>query len=205
MPALANWLSAAWEAGYRPVAAERLPQADAVVLLGGIVGQPVPPRIEPDLSDSVDRVFEASRLFQAGKAPRIVVSGGNLPWQTVVVPESTLIAGLLADLGVPRGAIVLETGSRNTHENAVNTAAIFHDNGWQTALLVTSGHHMRRAIASFARAGIDVTAAAADIHGRDPPYESLLDFLPDAGALALTTSVITEMIGLLYYRARGWA
>jgi hypothetical protein len=34
---------------------------------------------------------------------------------------------------------------------------------------------------------------------------SLLDFLPDAGALAQTTEAIKEWIGLAVYRVRGWA
>jgi hypothetical protein len=40
----------------------------------------------------------------------------------------------------------------------------------------------------------------------DPPrLVSVLDLLPDARALARTTSAIKEMIGLCVYRFRGWA
>jgi uncharacterized SAM-binding protein YcdF (DUF218 family) len=204
MPVFSNWLTGFWEAPYLPVAAADLPQTDAIVLLGGIVGQSTPPRIEPDLGEAADRIFRATRLFDAGRAPRIVVSGGNLPWRTASDPEAVLIADLLVELGVPRDAIVLEVESRNTRENAVNTGAIFEENGWQTALLVTSGSHMWRASASFRRAGVDVTAASTDIHSRYPLYDSLLDFLPDARALLRTTIIIKEMIGLVVYRARGW-
>jgi uncharacterized SAM-binding protein YcdF (DUF218 family) len=47
------------------------------------------------------------------------------PWQAAVAPEAELIADLLIELGVPRSALILKTESRNTRENAINTAAIF--------------------------------------------------------------------------------
>ena len=76
---------------------------------------------------------------------------------------------------------------------------------WRTALLVTSGAHMPRALAAFQHAGIDVTPAATDIRVVYPLYSSALDFLPDASALAQTTDAIKEWIGLVAYRAWGWA
>ncbi|GAF97885.1 unnamed protein product, partial [marine sediment metagenome] len=88
MPVFANWIANFWEAPYLAVAGADLPQTDAIVLLGGFVGQSPPPRIEPDLGEAIDRLFRAARLFHAGKAPRIVVSGGNLPWRTASDPEA---------------------------------------------------------------------------------------------------------------------
>ena len=205
MPVTANLLALNWEAAYPPVAPANLPQADAIVLLGGLLDQPLPPRLEPDLNQAADRLFEAARLFRAGKAPRVVVSAGNLPWNTIVSPEATWIEPMLGELGVPTDAITLESRSRNTRENAVFTASILHDKGWRTVLLVTSAAHMRRAMAAFRQASIEATAASADVRGSYPVYNSLLDFLPNADALSETSGVIKEMIGLVYYRLRGWA
>ncbi len=205
MPATANLLALGWEAAYPPVAAAMLPQADAIVVLGGIAAQPLPPRIVPDLNGSADRLFETARLFHAGKAAHVVVSGGNLPWNEVVAPEAEWIARYLGELGIPAEAVTLEEKSRNTRENALFTAAILGDKGWHSVLLVTSADHMRRAMASFRKAGVSATAAPADIQARTPVYDSVLDFLPNADALATTTSIVKEMIGLLYYRLRGWA
>ncbi len=205
MPVFANWLSTVWESAYPPLAADQLPETDVIVLLGGLIAQPLPPRVEPDLKDAGDRLFKAARLFHAGRAPRILVSGGNTPWQSAAAPEAVYIADMLVELGVPRAAIQIETVSRNTRENAVNTAAIVRENGWRTALLVTSADHMPRAVACFEKVGVAVTAASADVHARTPFYSTVLDVLPDADALVQTTSVVKEMIGLIYYRVRGWA
>ncbi len=205
MPVTANLLALRWEAAYPPVAEADLPQADAIVLLGGFVDQPLPPRIAPDLTAGADRLFEAARLYRAGRAAHIVVSAGNLPWHTILAPEAQWIGGLLAELGVPAEAVILETKSRNTRENAVFSAAILSDKGWHSVLLVTSADHMRRAMATFRKAGVAVTAAPADVAGHWPLYDDVLDFLPSADALAETSSILKEMIGMVYYRLRGWA
>ena len=148
--------------------------------------------------------MDALRIYRAGKAPLIIISGGNQPWQACAIPEAKPIADVLVGLGVPLSAVVLETESRNTRENAVNTAAIFKAQGWRTGLLVTSGAHMPRALAAFQKLGLGLVPAATDIQAGPPEFDSLLDLLPDAGALARTTSAIKEMIGLLVYHWLGW-
>jgi len=204
-PVFANWLGWRLEKQYPPRPMEELPQGDVIILLGGILAQPLPPRTRPDLGETGDRLLEALRLYQSGKADRIIVTGGNLPWQAAVAPEAELIADLLVELGAPRSALVLETASRNTYENAVNTAAILDKNGWRSGLLVTSAAHMPRALATFAKAGIEVTSASADIRVRLPLYDGMLDFLPDAEALSRTTASMKEWIGLRVYKQRNWA
>jgi uncharacterized SAM-binding protein YcdF (DUF218 family) len=204
-PVTANLLALRWEAAFPPVAVADLPRADVVVLLGGFAGQPIPPRVSPDLNAAADRLFEAARLFHAGKAAHILVSAGNLPWDPVVAPEAHWIGQLLGELGVPADAVVLESKSRNTQENALFTAPILADRGWHSVLLVTSATHMRRAMATFRKAGIDVAAATVDVQGSYPVFSSPLDFLPNAGALAATSDTVKEMIGMVYYRLRGWA
>jgi uncharacterized SAM-binding protein YcdF (DUF218 family) len=175
-PALAKWLN--WRLASRVpgVKLETLPPSDAVILLGG---------------GSYSRILHAKRIYLAGKAPRIVISGGN--------------AGPLVELGVPRSALILETQSRTTRENAVNTAVIFKTHGWRTGLLVTSAGHMPRALAAFQKVGLDAVPAATHIHAGPSQLDSLLNLLPDTDALAWTKSTIREMIGLRVYRHRGWA
>ena len=205
MPAFANWLYSGLEARHPPVPIETLAKSDVAIVLGGAVGQPLPPRTAPDVGEPADRILHAARIFHAGKIGHILVTGGNIPWQTAVAPEAELIADLLVELGVPRGAIVVETQSRNTYENAVNSAEIIEDRGWQNVILITSGAHMPRALAVFSKAGIEAIPASTDIRVRFPLYDSPLDFLPDAEALKRTSDAIREWIGIAVYRLRGWA
>lgn len=205
MPFVANQLSNALERQVPVAAIADVPEADVVVLLGGMLGPPPAGLDAPELSGSIDRAVHAAHLYRAGKAGHILVTGGNLPWKQAQTAEGILIADFLADLGIPRDAIVVESASRNTRENAVNTLPILAQQGWTRAILVTSAAHMPRALATFAAVGIDATPAPTDFRGRAVAVESALDFLPDAGSLAATTDVLKEVLGLFVYRMRGWA
>ena len=94
------------EQQYLPVPVEESTVADAIVLLGGDMGLPIPPRVESQLGGN--RLVHAMRLFQAGKAPLIIVSGGNVFPQQGVHPESIYILELLEEWGIPRDAILIE-------------------------------------------------------------------------------------------------
>ncbi len=203
-PVLARWLIAELEARHPPIHESEAPEADAIILLGGAVRQPLPPRVGPDLSAAADRLIAAMRLYRVGKAPVIVIAAGNISWEATKASEAELTAGLLVDLGVPRDALVLETGSRNTRENALNTAEIFEARGWRTGLLVTSASHMPRALATFRKVGLQVTPVATDIVVTYPLQGGFFRFLPRAGALAATTSAVKEWIGHAVYRYREW-
>ena len=52
MPVSSSWLLGQLEAEYPPVPIETLPHADVAIVLGGSIGQPLPPRITSDLSDA---------------------------------------------------------------------------------------------------------------------------------------------------------
>lgn len=186
----------------RPVA-DHAP-ADVAILLGGALGQPLLPRVEPDFGEPGDRIVHAWRLWREGKVARILVTGGNWPWQAAVAPEAALIAAILEELGVPPAAILVETGSRNTRENAVESRAIWDREGFRSGYLVTSAAHMPRALAVFRKAGLPVEPSATDLRVRRPVFESALDLLPDADALDRTEDALREALGLLVYRLRGW-
>ena len=63
------------------------------------------------------------------------------------------MSGLLQVMGVPASAILQERESRDSHDNAVYTAAMLNRLGMKKILLVTSAFHMRRSEALFAGRG----------------------------------------------------
>jgi uncharacterized SAM-binding protein YcdF (DUF218 family) len=179
-PFFANWLDWRLESQFPPVKVETLPQSDAVVLLGGF---------GLDFDNPANRIMHALHVYRAGKAPLIVYSGGY--------------ADPLVELGVPRAVLILDTESRNTRENALNTAEMFKARGWRSGILVTSAAHMPRALAAFQRVGLKVVPATT---GAGPPqFDGRLDLQMDNEALWRTTKAIKEIVGLLIYRFLGWA
>ena len=202
-PLFADWIRGTLESRYSPAPIQESPRADAIVVLGGSVGAPRPPRVYPDLYDAADRVWYAARLYRAGKAPLVIASGGAQPWEDQRYREAMVMQTLLADWGVPRDSVLLESRSANTFQNAKYTAALMDAKGLDRILLVTSAVHMRRALATFRSAGVRAVPAATDYQVVNT-NRTALDFTPTAGALAGSTTAIREYVGYLVYDWRGW-
>lgn len=205
MPVTARTLAGVLQGIYPPVTVSASPGADAIVLLGGAVQPPVPPRTDVELNAAADRIMHAADLYKAGKAPVIIASGGSWGLGDSAYTEAAAMREVLEKFGVPADAIVLEPKSRNTHENARFTARILKAHRWTSPLLVTSAIHMPRAVASFAAEGVKVIPSATDLIGVGPTSWYILDWLPDAQALSDTSRVLKEVVGFAYYRVRGWA
>jgi uncharacterized SAM-binding protein YcdF (DUF218 family) len=203
-PFVAGWISSGLERRYPPVPVRESPTADVIVVLGGAMPVIEPPRVELELVGTSDRVLHASRLYRAGKARQIIASGGAIPFMGLNRPEAPAIGALLEEWGVPKDAVVLETGSRNTYENAINTRPILAGENGKKMLLVTSAMHMPRALATFRKAGMDAIPSPTDFNTVDREGLTVFDFLPDAEALVGTTKAVKEHMGLVYYRLRGW-
>jgi uncharacterized SAM-binding protein YcdF (DUF218 family) len=202
-PVVAHWLMASLEQPFA-VDSSTLPRVEVGIVLGGAVNSPQPPRQEPELGEAADRVWHAARLYHAGHVKQLVVVGGNLPWSRSARPEAELIRDLLVGLGVPEVRIRLGGGSRNTYENAVEASSILQGPPFPSTLLITSAFHMPRALSVFRKAGIHVDAAPCDFRAAGTLSGTLLDWTPQARALAMTSDAIREWIGFHVYRWRGW-
>lgn len=206
-PLVGNWLWGSLERFYLPQPLASLPTADAIVLLGGGVELAAPPRIMAELNNSADRIWYAAELYHAGKAPLIVVSGGQVFPQPGLKSEADYHVDLLLRMGVPRAAIMLETASRNTAENALLTARLLRQKALagtapQRILLVTSAVHLPRSMLLFREAGLNPIAASCDVRVVELHGPLLLSLLPSARALSLSEGAIREWVGLFYYQSR---
>ncbi len=204
-PAFSDWIRGALEGRFPPASVADLPAADAIVVLGGGIEGVAPPRRYPNLNAAADRVWHAARLYRAGKAKLVVASGGRLPWASGEDAEAVAMRQFLSDLGVPVSAVLLESGSRTTYENALETRRLLQERGLGSVLLVTSALHMPRALATFREVGVDAVPAPTDFEIAAQRRWTALDFLPDAGALEGSSRALKEYLGLWMYRFRGWA
>jgi uncharacterized SAM-binding protein YcdF (DUF218 family) len=172
--------------------------ADAIVVLGGSVMPPDSPGRFVDLAGGADRVWHAARLYKAGKAPLILLSGGSDPAYSVM-SEAQAMQVFLRDLGVPDSAMLLEQESRNTHQNAENSARLLHQRGFNRILLVTSALHMERALREFESRGLEVVPAVTDREAGEPPPIPWR-YLPDADSLSASARALKELLGQLVVR-----
>lgn len=193
LPVASNWLLGQLELRYPMVAVQAQLKAPAIVVLGGAMRAATPSQPLPRLTAASDRVWHAARLYHAGKAPLLVLSGGTDP-RVNLTSEAEAMRVLLHDLGVPDVAMLQESNSRTTQENARFTAALLQQRGIDHIILVTSAMHMRRALAHFEAAGLRVTPAATD-HAAYP-VPGLLGWLPDAAALEKSGRGLKELVGV---------
>ena len=204
MPIVAGGLYGRLEARFPPEPLDQIPMSSCIIVLGGAVGLPVPPRQDIELAETVDRVYKAAQLYRLGKGGRIFVAAGNQPWTQPGPSEAALIGELLVEWGVPADAIQLEGRSRNTRENALNLKPMLESASCDRSLLVTSAAHMQRAVASFKALGLYVYPVSTDVRVLQGSEVTLMDFVPDAHALAMTSDALREWMGQKVYEWRGW-
>jgi len=116
--------------------------------------------------------------------------------------EPELLAGALERWGIEPARIVVETRSRNTHENAAESARIAAERGWRSLLLVTSAGHMERALGCFRKAGLTPDTMPVDYRG--DPDSSGSAWIPRALFLALSADALREFAGRGVYRLIGY-
>ncbi|HEY9666717.1 MAG TPA: YdcF family protein [Coleofasciculaceae cyanobacterium] len=189
-----------------------IPNAEAIVVLGGATKSAFHPRPTVDLNEAGDRVLYAAQLYLQKKAPLIVLSGGRIDWRGSGPSESGDMATILSSIGIPDEALVQEPDSLNTYQNAVNVKKILETRGIRRVLLVTSAMHMPRSLLIFKRQGIDAIPAPTDFlvsEGElqelsNSPKSAILNLLPSVDNLEMLTAAIKEYVGIIAYGLRGW-
>jgi uncharacterized SAM-binding protein YcdF (DUF218 family) len=185
---------------------ENAPHEPAIVVLGGFMQVPSVIHKQGDFSDAVDRLLHGFRLYRAGKAPLILVSGGPVPmFGSGTETEAEAARSVLEEWGVPESAILVETRSKNTAENGTFSRDLLAARGIHRVLLVTSAFHMPRAVAAFRKAGLEVSPSPTDYQTGWPEPDLLFRYLPDTRALRYSADALREYVGLFIYRLRGWA
>ena len=209
----------------RVPAVESFPEADAIVLLGGSMG--VDAKLSPyaEMWTSADRVWQAARLWKAGKAPKIIATGDG-------ARESTL--GLLKDFGVDEKCVEfldarnteeeakgvgeslerrvesLELGVSDENKHHCSTSTLNFDSkitasNLKTAkpkvLLVTSAWHMKRVRMMFEKyaKSVEVVCAPADFECTMGAKRGCL-LLPDANVFYLNSAAFHEWVGIVGYK-----
>ena len=140
-----RWLEMPWQ---RTNASEA-PSAEAIVVLSG-GRHPAPGAVQVSEWHDPDRFFAGLDLFRAGKAPRLLFTGGASPFRPGQPPEGQRYLKEAQQLGIPAGVMASTQPVLNTAEEAVAIRRLLEVPKTASApptriLLVTSAFHMRRA------------------------------------------------------------
>jgi SanA protein len=145
-------------------------------------------QVRPDGTMSLmlaDRVARTVELWQAGKVDRILVSGDHGSWR---YDEPDTMRKALMRAGIPGPVIFTDHAGFNTNATMVRAKRIFDV---QSAVIVTQGFHIDRALYLARSAGIgDVQGLTSDIHpyGRKQKESEIREFLARPKALFDTVS-----------------
>ena len=171
-------------------AVESFPEVDVIVLLGGSMGVDTNLNQYAEMAASADRVWQAARLFKAGKAGEIIATGDY-------AKDTTL--PLLKEFGVGEEAVSF-LDARTTEEEAKGLEKL----GCKKILLVTSAWHMKRARLMFEKYApdIEVACAPADFENtftaeKTPLFKVLL---PDPNVFMLNSVAFHEWVGIVGYK-----
>ena len=177
---------------------------DVVIVLGGFVTDDPTQELEGFHSSS-DRLFHAIKLYKTGVAKKIMIVSGSGVITNQDEKEALVIENYLLKIGIPKADLLIESESKNTHENAVNTALILNEKYVDGKyLLVTSGFHMPRAIKCFEKAGLSTTPFSVDQQAGERKF--LFDhlFIPDTYALVKWEILLHEWTGFITYKMAGY-
>lgn len=175
--------------------------AGVVVLGGGLEsGRTQMAHVQPMLNDAGERMTATVAVLRQNPSLRVVFTGGEGMLMGVGQTEAERAKIFFDSLGVKDSQVQYESASRNTYENAILTAKLPGVDPTQRWLLMTSAWHMPRSMATFEKAGWNVTAYPVDFRtGADSDWT---DFALGGGAMDWQTA-LHELVGIVAYKLTG--
>lgn len=202
----ADSVSRWWETP-RAVRAQLAPVSDAAIVLGGLSDPTSSNKEHWEFNQAAERLTEAVALYREGRVKALVITSGSGDLLNQEAKEAPGLAEWARSMGVPAEAIVVESASRNTRENAVLSLPLAEAQGFRSFVLITSAVHMPRSAAIFRKAGYDKDGRSLVLWPVDTQQTDTrlpLSILPDPSALATVQSVLREMLGYAVYAAQGY-
>ncbi|RMH05979.1 MAG: hypothetical protein D6704_08390 [Nitrospirae bacterium] len=163
-----------------------------VVLSGGAVSAPMFPLTSQLSRATLVRLVEGIRLYLQVPGSRLLFSGNPI--------ETSLMADLAIQLGVPKEAITVESRSRDTKDLARHVRAIVQDD---RCILVTEASHMPRAMALFVKQGLAPIPAPTAHRILPGVQDSVWAYFPNAASLQKAERAFYEYLGLMWGFMRG--
>ncbi|MFN7130909.1 MAG: YdcF family protein [Myxococcales bacterium] len=167
--------------------------ADAIVVLGGdgMRGREPGP-------NSAERTAAGARLYHAGVAPLLLVTGGGPGESGTPRALAHGMARYAQSLGVPVDAILVEDAAFDTYQNATLSLPLLQARGVKRIALVTSPTHLRRAAAVFRAQGLEVLPVGSEAR------PTRMGLAPSFDRASQLQAAVREWIGIAWYRLRGW-
>ena len=180
-----------------------LPKAEAIVVLSGMIDLQRSSAERIEVGAASDRIIEGMLLAKDCPESLLILSGGSGDLFDQSKSEAKLMEILALRFGISAERIRVDTRSRNTYENAVESKKILDKEKISSFVLVTSAFHMKRAVGCFQKVELHPIPYAVDFRNHLGKY-GLFSFIPQVGSLGESTAAIHEYVGIITYKLRGY-
>lgn len=197
-----------WEVHYEKqnYAPEQEQSFDYAVVLGGMVWYNKELK-KPQFLRSSDRLFQAMWLLKQKKIKKIIFTGGSGSIEKPDEREGLIIARWLRQIDFPDSCIIVESESKNTHENALSTKKILDSIDYKKfkVILITSSFHMRRSLQCFNKVGVNsLIPYITDSYSGPRKFAIDHCLIPSSDALQVYNLLMHEVAGYLTYKIMGY-
>ena len=177
-------------------------KVDGIVVLGGaILPQMSNSWQQPEINGAAERLTNFLYLARLYPNAQLVFTGGSGAVTEQEFKEAETAQMLFKQLGLAERAIIFESESRNTSENARNSKELVTPENNENWLLITSAFHMPRSIGVFCQQQWVVQPYPVDHYSQKA---NLLRVNFSFGENLLVLGVaIREWVGLVAYRISG--
>lgn len=200
---LANEVMIAWEIEARPIAPMKKYRL-GIVLTGTTVTHFPNDRVY--FTKGADRVTHTIQLYKEGKIEKILISGGSGRILGEAEPEANRFRKVMVMMGIPEQDIIIENETRNTAESAIHVKKILDSSGFNGSdcLLITSAFHMRRSLACYRKAGVDLDNFTTDFYSYPRDYNVGTFIIPKIEAFVSWHKLVKEWVGFAAYKVAGY-
>jgi uncharacterized SAM-binding protein YcdF (DUF218 family) len=199
LPVVSQRLMARLESVYPAMRVDAAPEAEVVLVLGGMLGAPVVPGGLPEWSEAVDRFEAGLALAQAGRARWLLFTAAARSGDGSIESEGAGLRRLAIARGLDPARVLLTGPVLNTADEVRELEKLAVAHGWKRVLLVSSAWHLPRAMRQFRGHGLEVVPFPVDYRSRPNLASPWLDWIPTAGALADTERALREAYGIAFY------
>ena len=167
---------------YTPISINSLKEADAIVVLSGMLHQVGDENYNKYEFSDPDRFFGGLDLIRENKSNKIIFTAGQLPWTDNWEPEGFILRKKAISLGVPQAKVLVTKNVKNTYEESIAVTKLIPNNS--SVILVTSAFHMHRSKYLFEKQGFDIIPYPVDFKTTNTKT-SIINFLKSIFSIEL--------------------
>jgi uncharacterized SAM-binding protein YcdF (DUF218 family) len=146
------------------------------------------------------------QLYKLALIRKILISGGSGKLTEEDEPEADKFKKAMIMMGIPEDDILIENKTRNTYESAVEVKKMLDSLQIKAedCLLITSAFHMRRSLACYRKAGLDIEPFSTDFYAHPRFFYPDGLLIPSIDAIMLWHKLFKEWLGLAAYKIAGY-